>query len=159
MLGLPSGNWSVPERMLVPNARIAHGGYDIDPSCVKTSSMDIYTSTDNSIDWNLGSASLVLSSNPLSVNLTIPSEGWVVLCDGRDIIEVLRIKDGLDVQSSVSGMGIGINSQVFSIENRENMTITVSRDWSGDVPSLDLWNIDVPTDRSKTICRANCYFR
>ena len=68
----------------------------------------------------------------------------MVLCDGRHIIEVLRIKDGLDVQSSVSGMGIGINSQVFSIENRENMTIAVSRDWSGDVPSLDLWDIDGP---------------
>ena len=143
-LGLPSGNWSVPERMLVPNARIAHGGYDIDPSCVKTSSMDTYTNTDSSVDWNLGTSSLILSSNPLSVNLTIPSEGWVVLCDGRHIIEVLRIKDGLDVQSSVSGMGIGINSQVFSIENRENMTIAVSRDWSGDVPSLDLWDIDGP---------------
>ena len=143
-LGLPSGNWTVPDRMLIPNIRIAHGNPDFDPSCVKTSSMDTHTNLEGPIDWNLGTASLTLSPNPISVNLTIPSEGWMVVCDGREMIEVLRIKEGLDIQSSDSGMGIAIDSETFSIENRENMTVTVSREWSGDVPSLDVWHVDGP---------------
>jgi len=106
--------------------------------------MDTHTNLEGPIDWNIGTASLILSANPASVNLTIPSEGWVVVCQGRDIIEVLRIKEGLDVQSSVSGMGIAIDSEKFSIENRENMTVTVSREWSGDVPSLEVWYVDGP---------------
>ena len=106
--------------------------------------MDAHTNLDGPIDWNLGTASLILSSNPISVNLTIPSGGWVVVCEGREMIEVLRIKDGLDIQSSVSGMGIAIDSETFSIENRGNMTVTVSREWSGDVPSLDLWLVEGP---------------
>jgi hypothetical protein len=130
--------------MLIPNIRISHGNPDFDPSCVKTSSMDVHTNLDGPIDWNLGTASLILSPNPISVNLTIPSEGWVVVCEGRELIEVLRIKEGLDIQSSVSGMGMAIDSETFSIENRENMTVTLSREWSGDVPSLDVWHVDGP---------------
>ena len=41
-------------------------------------------------------------------------------------------------------MGIAIDSEKFSIENRENMTVTVSREWSGDVPSLEVWYVDGP---------------
>ena len=145
--------------MLIPNVRISHGNPDFDPSCVKTSSMD---TIQISMDPSIGISELHhWISNPISVNLTIPSEGWVVVCEGREMIEVLRIKEGLDIQSSVSGMGILIDSETFSIENRENMTVTVgSREWSGDVPSLDVWYVEGPDSIvRKPIRRGNSYLR
>tara|TARA_Y100001978_G_scaffold202818_1_gene225284 strand:+ start:8312 stop:10723 length:2412 start_codon:yes stop_codon:yes gene_type:complete len=134
----------LPSWIAKPNSTIIYGKDTLEPSCVLTDSMPTYQNQGDDMDWNINTASLILPPNPGKINLTVPSGGWLTVCDGRIILESLRVRDGPDVQLSSSAMGISITEEKVVIANLGNQTVPLSRDWSGDAPSLDVWSVDAP---------------
>ncbi len=135
---------TVPGWMAVPNSTIIYGSDDTYPSCVLTETQTPYTFTGGSLNWSIETSPLKLPNESVEINLRVPQEGWIAVCDGLEFIESLRIRDGPGAMLELSPMGVAIEYESIVIINAENVTLPLLRDWSGDAPSLDIWSVSAP---------------
>ena len=135
---------TLPEWMVVPNATIVYGADQTTPSCILTESLEPHTFTVERLNWSIETSPLLLPSEQVEINLRLPSDGWIAICDGHEFIESLRIRDGPGVMLSGTPLGLEITEATIGIINADNASIPLLRDWSGDAPSLDVWSISAP---------------
>ena len=96
------------------------------------------------MNWSIETSPLKLPNESVEINLRVPQEGWIAVCDGLEFIESLRIRDGPGAMLELSPMGVAIQYESIVIINTENVTLPLLRDWSGDAPSLDIWSVSAP---------------
>ena len=66
--------------------------------------------------------------------------GWFAICDDTNMLSWYSMVEGPDVLSNYD--------EEFIISNRENYSMSISLDWTGDAAGSDYWDVSVPSEVS-----------
>ena len=155
--------WSMPIENTIPKIMISGTEWQIPRwfNSVNTTYSIIYGSSNPSFCKSTSSVNEVSSNwtwlmeaySPIKfqqgevVNGTviIPSEGWLMLCDGQIPVSKYLITEGLDIIIDNFSIGESIKTQNFTIYNRESKSMAISIEWHGDSTNTDIWDVQIPS--------------
>jgi hypothetical protein len=92
------------------------------------------------------SAILVPAGQTGNATLRFPPSGWLALCDGTNMLASYKVVEGPDVMVDPGTLGSRMPSGEFSIVNRENTSMPISLDWTGDAVAWDNWESWAPAE-------------
>jgi len=92
------------------------------------------------------SAILVPAGQTGNATLRFPPSGWLVLCEGTTMLASYKVVEGPDVMVNPGTLESRMPGGEFSIVNRENASIPISLDWTGDAVAWDNWKSWAPAE-------------
>jgi len=79
-------------------------------------------------------------------NLRFDESGWLALCDGTAMLASFRVAEGPDVMVDPGTLASRMPNGEFSIVNRENASMPIALDWTGDAVAWDNWEAWAPSE-------------
>ena len=76
--------------------------------------------------------------------LSFESAGWLAFCQMGDMVRSYRIVEGEDVLLVPGDLDSGLTLSQYVIVNRENKSMDVRVEWTGDAPDSDVWEVSIP---------------
>ncbi len=141
--------WAMPSWFASSSSYELTYGVRGNPFC---SSSEIFPEMDNSGSWNWTfedqSTIRIPSGDPGLGVLFFPSEGWISVCQGSDMIGAYELIEGLDIMMYPGHIGMQNALSQFVIINRENLTLPIGVEWTGDSPDAEVWNVSIPNQLS-----------
>lgn len=111
-------------------------------------SSQIHPEMDTSGSWNWTfherSTILIPAGDLGEGTLHFGEEGWLAFCQDGVLLRSYEIGEGEDVLLSSGEVGRGLQTSQNIIVNRENHSLSVRVEWSGDSPESDVWNVSIP---------------
>ena len=92
------------------------------------------------------SAILVPAGQTGNATLRFPPSGWLALCEGTTMLASYKVVEGPDVMVDPGTLESRMPGGEFSIVNRENASIPISLDWTGDAVAWDNWKSWAPAE-------------
>ena len=110
-------------------------------------SMDSINEVGSNWSWLIEAYSPIKFKQGEVINgtLIMPSSGWLILCDGPEIISKYTLSEGLDIIIKNSSIGEKITNSNFTISNRESKNMSISIEWHGDSINTEIWDVDIPS--------------
>ena len=131
------GDWGLPFSNLTYEFSITRGESE-SAFCPST---DVIVEVNSTGDWEreLSDRSSILIPAGHSGNGTIrmSGPGWLAICSGTNMLSWYSMVEGPDVFT--------YSGEELTIYNRENYSMPISIDWTGDADEFDKWDISVPS--------------
>ena len=137
-LSFSDGDWRLPFSSLPYEFSITRGESE-SAFCPST---DVIVEVNSTGDWEreLSDRSSILIPAGHSGNGTIrmSGPGWLAICSGTNMLSWFSMVEGPDV--------LPYAGEEYIIHNRENYSMPISIDWTGDAAGFDNWEISVPQE-------------
>ena len=106
-------------------------------------STNVIAGVNSTGEWKIelsDQSSIIIPENSLGVGtLQMNGPGWLAICDDTNMLSWYSMVEGPDVLS---------NYDEDIIFNRENYSMPISLDWTGDAAGSDFWDVSVPSEVS-----------
>ena len=137
--------WQIPEWFNSNDSEYSIMYGPNNPSFCK--SMDSINEVGSNWSWLIEAYSPIKFKQGEVINgtLIMPSSGWLILCDGPEIISKYTLSEGLDIIIKNSSIGEKITNSNFTISNRESKNMSISIEWHGDSINTEIWDVDIPS--------------
>ena len=107
-------------------------------------STNVIAGVNSTGEWKIelsDQSSIIIPENSLGVGtLQMNGPGWLAICDDTNMLSWYSMVEGPDVLSNYD--------EEFIISNRENYSMSISLDWTGDAAGSDYWDVSVPSEVS-----------
>ncbi|MFL2956074.1 MAG: hypothetical protein ACJZ39_01240 [Candidatus Thalassarchaeaceae archaeon] len=107
-------------------------------------STNVIAGVNSTGEWEIelsDQSSIIIPENSLGVGtLQMNGPGWLAICDDTNMLSWYSMVEGPDVLSNYD--------EEFIISNRENYSMSISLDWTGDAAGSDYWDVSVPSEVS-----------
>tara|TARA_B100001245_G_scaffold86396_1_gene62333 strand:- start:1509 stop:3602 length:2094 start_codon:yes stop_codon:yes gene_type:complete len=81
-----------------------------------------------------------------NATLRFDASGWLALCQGTTMLASYRVIEGPDVMVDPGTLSSRMPNGEFSIVNRQNTSMPISLDWTGDAVAWDNWEAWAPSE-------------
>lgn len=146
-LQVSDGEWRIPEWFESNSGYVIARGESGSVFCPSTG---VVAEINASGDWdrNLAdrSAILIPAGEIGNATLRFGESGWLALCDGSNMLASYRVVEGPDVMVDPGTLASRMPNGWFSIVNRENTSMPISLDWTGDAVAWDNWEVWTPSE-------------
>ena len=146
-LQVSDGEWQIPEWFESDLEYAIARGESGSAFCPSTG---VIAEVNASGDWDRDladrSAILIPASEIGNATLRFGESGWLALCDGTTMLASYRVVEGPDVMVDPGTLASRMPNGWFSIVNRENTSMPISLDWTGDAVAWDNWEAWVPSE-------------
>ena len=146
-LQVSDGEWQIPEWFESDLEYAIARGESGSAFCPSTG---VIAEVNASGDWDRDladrSAILIPASEIGNATLRFGESGWLALCDGTAMLASYRVVEGPDVMVDPGTLASRMPNGWFSIVNRENTSMPISLDWTGDAVAWDNWEAWVPSE-------------
>ena len=144
---ISGSEWLIPEWFETGSAYIIARG---DSGSAFCPSSEVIAEVNATGDWQRDlsdrSAILVPSGQTGNATLRFPPSGWLALCEGTTMLASYSVVEGPDVMVHPGTLGSRMPGGDFSIVNRENASIPISLDWTGDAVAWENWEVWAPVE-------------
>jgi hypothetical protein len=141
------GEWRIPEWFESNSGYVIARGESGSTFCPSTG---VVAEVNASGDWdrNLAdrSAILIPAGEIGNATLRFGESGWLALCDDTNMLASYRVVEGPDVMVDPGTLASRMPNGWFSIVNRENTSIPISLDWTGDAVAWGNWEVWAPSE-------------
>jgi len=107
-------------------------------------STNVIAGVNSTVEWEIelsDQSSIIIPENSLGVGiLQMNGPGWLAICDDTNMLSWYSMVEGPDVLPNYG--------EEFIISNRENYSMSISLDWTGDAAGSDYWDVSVPSEVS-----------
>ena len=107
-------------------------------------STNVIAGVNSTGEWKIelsDQSSIIIPENSLGVGtLQMNGPGWLAICDDTNMLSWYSMVEGPDV--------LPYYGEEFIIFNRENYSMPISLDWTGDAAGSDYWDVSVPSEVS-----------
>ncbi|MDG1532868.1 MAG: hypothetical protein P8Q35_00270 [Candidatus Thalassarchaeaceae archaeon] len=107
-------------------------------------STNVIAGVNSTGEWEIelsDQSSIIIPENSLGVGtLKMNGPGWLAICDDTNMLSWYSMVEGPDVLPNYG--------EEFIISNRENYSMSISLDWTGDAAGSDFWDVSVPSEVS-----------
>ena len=146
-LQVSDGEWQIPEWFESDLEYAIARGESGSAFCPSTG---VIAEVNASGDWDRDladrSAILIPASEIGNATLRFGESGWLALCDGTTMLASYRVVEGPDVMVDPGTLASRMPNGWFSIVNRENTSMPISLDWTGDAVAWDNWEAWAPSE-------------
>jgi len=146
-LQVSDGEWPIPEWFESDSEYVIARGESGSAFCPSTG---VIAEVNASGDWDRDladrSAILMPAGEIGNATLRFGESGWLALCDGTTMLASYRVAEGPDVMVDPGTLASRMPNGGFSIVNRENTSMPISLDWTGDAVAWDNWEAWAPSE-------------
>ena len=146
-LQVSDGEWRIPEWFESNSEYAIARGESGSAFCPST---EVIAEVNVSGDWDRDladrSAILMPAGELGNATLRFGESGWLALCDGTTMLASYKVVEGPDVMVEPGILASRMPNGEFSIVNRENTSIPISLDWTGDAVAWDNWEAWAPSE-------------
>jgi len=146
-LQVSDGEWRIPEWFESDSEYAIARGESGSAFCPST---EVIAEVNASGDWDRDladrSAILMPAGEIGNATLRFGESGWLALCDGTTMLSSYRVAEGPDIMVDPGTLASRMPNGGFSIVNRENTSIPISLDWTGDAVAWDNWEAWAPSE-------------
>jgi len=147
IIQISNGEWQIPEWFESDSEYTIARGEAGSPFCPST---DVIPEVNASGDWDRDLAdrsSILLPAGEVgNATLKFDASGWLALCQGTTMLASYRVVEGPDVMVEPGTLSSRMPNGEFSIVNRENTSMSISLDWTGDAVAWDNWEAWAPSE-------------
>ena len=144
---ISEGEWQIPGWFDTSSGYIITRGDSGSAFCPSSEAIaEVNATRDWQRDLSDRSAIFVPAGQTGNATLRFPSSGWLATCNGTAMLSSYGVAEGPDVMVNPSSLGFRMPGGEFSIVNRENESIPISLDWSGDAVTWDNWEAWAPDE-------------
>ena len=147
MIQVSDGEWLIPEWFESDSEYVIARGESGSAFCPST---DVIAEVNASGDWNRDLAdrsSILIPAGEIgNATLRFGPSGWLALCEGTTMLASYRVAEGPDIMVEPGTLASRMPNGEFSIVNRENETMPISLDWTGDAVAWDNWEAGAPSE-------------
>ena len=146
-LQVSDGEWRIPEWFESDFEYVITRGESGSAFCPPT---DVIAEVNASGDWDRDladrSAILMPSGDVGNGTLRFSESGWLALCNDTTILASYRVTEGPDVMVDPGTLASRLPNGEFSIVNRDNASMPINLDWTGDAVAWDNWEAWAPSE-------------
>jgi len=146
-LQVSGGEWRIPEWFESDSEYAIARGESGSAFCPSTG---VIAEVNASGDWDRDladrSAILIPAGEIGNATLRFGESGWLTLCDGTTMLASYRVVEGPDVMVDPGTLASRMPNGWFNIVNRENTSMPISLDWTGDAVAWDNWEAWAPSE-------------
>ena len=146
-LQVSGGEWRIPEWFESDSEYAIARGESGSAFCPSTG---VIAEVNASGDWDRDladrSAILIPAGEIGNATLRFDESGWLTLCDGTTMLASYRVVEGPDVMVDPGTLAPRMPNGWFNIVNRENTSMPISLDWTGDAVAWDNWEAWAPSE-------------
>ncbi|MDP7659234.1 MAG: hypothetical protein QGF77_04725, partial [Candidatus Thalassarchaeaceae archaeon] len=139
-LAFSDGEWELPLSNLPYEFSITRG----ESGSAFCPSTNVIAGVNSTGEWKVElsdrSSILIPENSPGVGTLQMNGSGWLAICDDTNMLSWYSMVEGPDV--------LPYYGEEFIIFNRENYSIPISLDWTGDAAGSDYWEVSVPAEVS-----------
>ena len=139
-LAFSDGEWQLPLSNLPYEFSITRG----ESGSAFCPSTNVIAAVNSTGEWEIElsdrSSIIVPENSPGVGTLQMNGPGWLAICDDTNMLSWYSMVEGPDV--------LPYYGEEFIIFNRENYSIPISLDWTGDAAGSDYWEVSVPAEVS-----------
>ena len=139
-LAFSDGEWQLPLSNLPYEFSITRG----ESGSAFCPSTNVIAAVNSTGEWEIelsDRSSIIVPENSLGVGtLQMNGPGWLAICDDTNMLSWYSMVEGPDV--------LPYYGEEFIIFNRENYSMPISLDWTGDAAGSDYWEVSVPSEVS-----------
>ena len=147
IIQVSDGVWRIPEWFESDSEYVIARGESGSAFCPST---DVIAEVNASGDWDRDLAdrsSILLPAGEIdNATLRFSALGWLALCQGTTMLASYRVVEGPDVMVDPGTLSSRMPNGEFSIVNRENISMSISLDWTGDAVAWDNWEAWAPSE-------------
>ena len=147
IIQVSDGVWRIPEWFESDSEYVIARGESGSAFCPST---DVIAEVNASGDWVRDLAdrsSILLPAGEIdNATLRFSASGWLALCQGTTMLASYRVVEGPDVMVDPGTLSSRMPNGEFSIVNRENTSMSISLDWTGDAVAWDNWEAWAPSE-------------
>jgi len=147
IIQVSEGVWRIPEWFESNSEYVIARGESGSAFCPST---DVIAEVNASGDWDRDLAdrsSILLPAGEIdNATLRFSALGWLALCQGTTMLASYRVVEGPDVMVDPGTLSSRMPNGEFSIVNRENTSMSISLDWTGDAVAWDNWEAWAPSE-------------
>jgi hypothetical protein len=147
IIQVSDGVWRIPEWFESDSEYVIARGESGSAFCPST---DVIAEVNASGDWDRDLAdrsSILLPAGEIdNATLRFSALGWLALCQGTTMLASYRVVEGPDVMVDPGTLSSRMPNGEFSIVNRENTSMSISLDWTGDAVAWDNWEAWAPSE-------------
>ena len=147
IIQISNGEWQIPEWFESDSEYMIARGEAGSSFCPST---DVIAEVNASGDWDRDLAdrsSILLPAGEVgNATLKFDASGWLALCQGTTMLASYRVVEGPDVMVEPGTLSSRMPNGEFSIVNRENTSMSISLDWTGDAVAWDNWEAWAPSE-------------
>ncbi len=146
-LQVSDGEWRIPEWFESDFEYAITRGESGSAFCPPT---DVIAGVNASGDWDRDladrSAILMPAGDVGNGTLRFSESGWLALCNDTTILASYRVTEGPDVMVDPGTLASRLPNGEFSIVNRDNASMPINLDWTGDAVAWDNWEAWAPSE-------------
>tara|TARA_B100000959_G_scaffold44334_1_gene44750 strand:+ start:175 stop:2562 length:2388 start_codon:yes stop_codon:yes gene_type:complete len=139
-LAFSDGEWQLPLSNLPYEFSITRG----ESGSAFCPSTNVIAAVNSTGEWEIElsdrSSIIVPENSPGVGTLQMNGPGWLAICDDTNMLSWYSMVEGPDV--------LPYYGEEFIIFNRENYSMPISLDWTGDAAGSDYWEVSVPSEVS-----------
>ncbi len=147
IIQVSDGVWRIPEWFESDSEYVIARGESGSAFCPST---DVIAEVNASGDWDRDLAdrsSILLPAGEIdNATLRFSALGWLALCQGTTMLASYRVVEGPAVMVDPGTLSSRMPNGEFSIVNRENISMSISLDWTGDAVAWDNWEAWAPSE-------------
>ncbi|HJM23463.1 MAG TPA: hypothetical protein QF461_03140 [Candidatus Thalassarchaeum sp.] len=147
IIQVSNGEWRIPKWFVSDSEYAIARGESGSAFCPST---DVIAEVNASGDWVRDLAdhsSILIPAGEIgNATLRFDASGWLALCRGTTMFASYRVVEGPDVMVNPGTLSSRIPNGEFSIVNRQNTSMAISLDWTGDAVAWDNWEAWAPSE-------------
>ena len=147
IIQVSNGEWRIPEWFVSDSEYAIARGESGSAFCPST---DVIAEVNASGDWVRDLAdhsSILIPAGEIgNATLRFDASGWLALCQGTTMLASYRVAEGPDVMVNPGTLSSRMSNGEFSIVNRQNTSMPISLDWTGDAVAWDNWEAWAPSE-------------
>ena len=147
IIQVSNGEWRIPEWFVSDSEYAIARGESGSAFCPST---DVIAEVNASGDWVRDLAdhsSILIPAGEIgNATLRFDASGWLALCQGTTMLASYRVAEGPDVMVNPGTLSLRMPNGEFSIVNRQNTSMAISLDWTGDAVAWDNWEAWAPSE-------------
>ena len=147
IIQVSNGEWRIPKWFVSDSEYAIARGESGSAFCPST---DVIAEVNASGDWvrDLADRSSILipAGEIGNATLRFDASGWLALCQGTTMLASYRVAEGPDVMVNPGTLSSRMPNGEFSIVNRQNTSMAISLDWTGDAVAWDNWEAWAPSE-------------
>ena len=146
-LQVSDGEWQIPRWFESDSEYVIARGESGSAFCPST---DVIAVVNASGEWDRDladrSAILMPAGDAGNGTLRFSESGWLALCDGTTMLASYRVTEGPDVMVDPGTLASRMPNGEFIIVNRDNASMPITLDWTGDAVAWDNWEAWAPSE-------------
>ena len=147
IIQVSDGEWHIPEWFELDSEYAITRGESGSAFCPST---EVIAEVNASGDWVRDLAdrsSILLPAGEIgNATLRFDASGWLAMCRGTTMLASYRVAEGPDVMVNPGTLSSRMPNGEFSIVNRQNTSMQISLDWTGDAVAWDNWEAWAPSE-------------